>query len=125
MIAKTLAKLNPELRGLLRDIEHLAYWSKCDARVLYNAAVACTKAIRTLGLTCNDPHSNRNEQYYKDWIVDAVKAASSNVNDWEVLDGTMTIVLPEFRKIEANLSTCSPKLSEIDAPVVRSAAEEG
>ncbi len=117
----TLAQQNTDLRTLLRKIEHLAYWSRCNNRILNEAALDTASAVRALGLATNSPQPNMNDQYYKDWIVDSVKATSEAVGDWAVRDCTLTSAYPAFDSIKKKIEPCGPKVDEIDAPLVRPA----
>ncbi len=124
-----LRELQDVLWNVIRwDIEDKSWWSNCNAEVLYKASQEVCTAIQILALHCNHPASNRDQQYYKEWIRDAGRQTREAIEKWNVPDCTMSKALPEFQKAASRISTCSPsKQSDIgtDQPRVHPLNSEG
>lgn len=116
-----LHELRDKLWKVVRwDVQDKAWWSRCNANVLYKASQEVCVGIRTLALRCNDPEPNRDEQYYKDWLRDATNPTLGEISNWNVPDGSMTPALVEFQKAADRIKTCSSTKSDIqtDQPLV-------
>ena len=103
-----LYQLRDRAWNLLRwDIQHNAYWSSCDAQVLYAAAKKCAEGIRALGYYFTDPPPNRDTDYYKkNWMVSATNYAMDAVSRYAVLDGSLTRAIPIFEQTATIIAVC-------------------
>ena len=113
-IVMWLSQLNHKVWNLLRwDIEHNAYWSNCDANVLYGVSLKCAEGGRILGYHVSPPAENRDTNYYKTWITDCSRTLRAALERWEVLDCSLTKSVPVFEDAARRVRECSPNFKEI------------
>jgi hypothetical protein len=95
------------------DVENNAYWSNCDATVLYGAAVQVAKGTRALGYSINDPAQHRDAQYYKDWIVKTCGYARDALGGWRFLDCSLDAATAEFKDAARRIKACSVQFANV------------
>lgn len=118
--------LRDKLWNIVRwDIQDKAYWSTCNATVLFEAAKKCAEGHRVLGYSASDPPPNHDERYYKDWITKMTNQTLSALSAYHFLDGSVTRATPVFEQAAGLVRPCAAAFAAnaaTDEPRVQPAA---
>jgi hypothetical protein len=93
------------------DVEHKAWESRCDAKVLHGVSLKCFEGCAILGYHAQKPPDNRDAQYYKDYIAFVSRNMRTALDRWEVPDCSLTKAIVPFEDAARRLRDCSPDLA--------------
>ena len=100
-------QLKDEAWELVRwRVQHDAYWSNCNSEVLFGASQAVRKGAQTLGYGVGAPLPNRDEGYYKGYIVQVTDRVLEALGHYHFLECSLTEARRSFQDAADRIRDC-------------------